>query len=164
VNKTKDTEKLKVLEDEWGRKTLKSRRPDLKLDKQWTNMFGEHLCEEIYTLLGNIVTKPTKKDRYCPDREIDDAILEAKAETYFTNGTAGEKILGVPFKYAEVPELFGKPLKILCLGGAEKECREEYGNLPGPKCSKQKNKFLEFFKENRIEFVGATDILSSMCS
>jgi hypothetical protein len=54
--------------------------------------------------------------------------------------------------------LYGKPLTILCLGGAEKACREEYGNL-GPQTSPQKKKFLEFFKENQIEYVGATDLL-----
>jgi hypothetical protein len=161
-NKTSDEAKYKVLEDKWGQATLKIRRPDLKLDKQWTNMFGEHLCEEIYTLLGKAVTKPVKKEHFCPDREVDDSILEAKVGTYFTTGTAHEKILGCPFKYAEVPDLYGKPLKILCMGGAEKICRESYGNLPGVKFSPQKKKFLDFFRENRIEYIGASDILRSL--
>ncbi len=163
-NKTQDTKKLKVLEDEWGRKMLKTRRPDLKLDKQWTNKFGEHLCEELLLLLGKTVSKPVKKDHYQPDLETEDGIWEAKAETFFTEGTAGEKILGCPFKYAEIPELYEKPLTILCMGGAEKACREQYGNLPGAKTSVQKKKFLEFFKENRIEYIGATDILKRFLS
>ena len=163
-NKTKDAEKYKVLEDKWGQAMLKIRRPDLKLDKQWTNMFGEHICEEIYTLLGKTVTKPAKKEHFCPDREVDDSILEAKVGTYFTTGTAHEKILGCPFKYAEVPDLYGKPLKILCMGGAEKMCRENYGNLPGKKFSPQKKAFLDFFKEKGIEYVGASDILRSLSS
>ena len=28
----------------------------------------------------------------------------------------GEKILGTPYKYMSVPEIYGKPLKIVCLG------------------------------------------------
>jgi len=48
------------------------------------------------------------------------------------------------------------------MGGAEKVCRELYGNLPGTKCSPQKKKFLDFFRENGIEYVGATDILKSL--
>lgn len=163
-NKTKDEEKYKVLEDKWGQEILRLRRPDLKLDKQWTNKFGEHICEEIYSLLGKTVSKPVKKKNYQPDSEVDDAILEAKAGTFFTSGTAGEKILGCPFKYAEVPDLYGKPLKILCMGGAEKVCRESYGNLPGAKCSEQKKKFLDFFRENRIEYIGASDILKALSS
>ena len=49
-NKTTDEKIYKVLEDKWGQDMLRVRRPDLKLDKQWTNKFGEHLCEEIFTL------------------------------------------------------------------------------------------------------------------
>lgn len=161
-NKTADEDKLKVLEDEWGRAIMKKRRPDLDLDKQWTNRFGEYICDEIYILLGKVVNKPEKKEHYQPDSEVDDAILEAKAQTFYTSGTAGEKILGSPFKYAEIPELYGKPLKILCMGGAEKVCRESYGNLAGPRCSAQKKKFIDFFRENGIEYIGASDILRSL--
>jgi len=96
--------------------------------------------------------------------EVDDAIIEAKAGTFYTGGTAGEKILGCPFKYAEIPDLYGKPLQILCMGGAEKVCRESYGNLPGIKCSPQKKKFLDFFRENKIGYIGASDILASCVS
>jgi len=159
--KTADNDKYKVLEDTWGQTILKLRRPDLRLDKQWTNKFGEHLCEEIYTLLGKNVSKPVKKEHLQPDMEVDDAIVEAKAQTYFTGGTAGEKILGVPFKYAEIPDLYGKPLQILCMGGAEQACRQ-YGNLPGEKCSPRKMRLLEIYnKELNITYVGATDILNS---
>lgn len=161
-NKTTDEKIYKVLEDKWGQDMLRVRRPDLKLDKQWTNKFGEHLCEEIFTLLGKQVSKPINKQHYQPDAEVDDAILEAKAQTFFTSGTAGEKILGSPFKYAEVPQLYSKPLKILCMGGAEKVCRESYGNLPGEKSSAQKQKILECFREIGIEYIGATDILKSL--
>ena len=54
-NKTADEKIYKVHEDKWGQDMLKVRRPDLKLDKQWTNKFGEHLCEEIFTLKGKSV-------------------------------------------------------------------------------------------------------------
>jgi hypothetical protein len=163
-NKTADVKILKVLEDKWGQAILKERRPDLKLDKQWATTFGQHLCEEIYTLLGHQVMKPKKKENYEPDRETDDSIIEVKTQTYYTTGTAGEKILGCPFKYSEIPELYQKPLKILCLGGAEKVCREQYGNLDGPKCSPQKKKFIQFFKDNQIEYIAATDVLSGLIS
>jgi hypothetical protein len=153
---------LKNEEDKWGRLVLKERRPDLKLDKQWTNKFGEHICEELYMLLGENVRKPVKHDNYQPDLEIDDVILEAKAETYFTNGTASEKILGCPFKYADVPELYSKELRIICMGGAEKVCRVQYGNLESAKMTAQKRKFIEFYEENRIKFVGASDLMNKI--
>lgn len=160
-NKTSDQLKYKVLEDKWGQDVLKIRRPDLKLNQQWTNNFGQHICEELFILYGKEVNKPKKVLNYQADCEVDICVLEAKAQTYYTSGTAGEKILGCPFKYAELPELFSKPLKIICIGGAEKVCREQYGNLSGSKCSPQKQAFLDFFKEKRIEYVGATDILKS---
>lgn len=163
-NKSADTVKLKLLEDGWGRKALKARRPDLKLEKQWTNKFGEHICEEIILLQGKSFSKPVKKEHYQPDCQDADAIWEAKAGTFFTDGTAGEKILGCPFKYARIPSLYEKPLKILCMGGAEKVCRESYGNLPGDQCSSEKKEFLDFYRGKRIEFVGATDILKALSS
>ena len=163
-NKTVDESKYKLLEDKWGQDTLKIIRPDLKLDKQWTNRFGEYLCQEIYTLIGKDVSKPMKKEHYQPDCEIDTNIIEVKTGTFHTSGTAGEKILGCPFKYAEIPDLYSKSLTILCIGGAEKVCREQYGNLTGSKCSIQKKRFLDFFKENKIEYIGATDVLTSLLS
>lgn len=149
----------KDAEDIWGRTTLKKFRPDLKLGGQWTNRFGEHIAEEIYRLLNKICTKPELKEHYQPDHEIDNAIIEVKTQTFYTTGTAGEKILGCPFKYANIPSLYGKPLKIVCLGGAEKISRDQYGNLPGPKCNSEKQAFLDFYKSNGIEFVAATELL-----
>ena len=161
-NKTADEKKYKILEDKWGQDMLKKRRPDLRLDKQWTNKFGEHLCEELYTLLGKVVTKPIKKENFQPDSEVDDFILEAKAQTFHTSGTAGEKILGAAFKYFTIPSLYGKGLRILCMGGAEKVCRENYGNLPGPKMCAEKKKLIDFYRSENIEYVGATDIILSL--
>ena len=161
-NKSNDEKKLKELEDKWGQETLKKKRPDLKLEKQWTNKFGEHICEELNILLGKEIKVSEKKEGYLPDFELDDMMIEVKTGTYFTSGTAHEKILGCPFKYCEIPELYSKPLIILCIGGAEKICREKYGNLEGEKCSETKKKFLDFFKENKIEFVGISDILTKL--
>ena len=162
-NKTNDDQKYKVLEDKWGQETLRVRRPDLVLDKQWTNKFGEHICEEVLMLHGKEVTKPTKKEHFQPDSEVDDAIWEAKVGTYYTHGTASEKILGTAFKYADIPELYSKPLKILCMGGAERDCRR-FGILPGSECSKQKKKILDLYKEMGIEYVAATDLLKELVS
>lgn len=162
TTKTADEKKLKVLEDKWGQTTLKVRRADLTLDKQWTNKFGEHLCEEMLLLLGKKVSKPVKKNHYQPDSEVEDGIWEAKAGTFHTGGTAGEKILGTPFKYIEVPKLYGKPLKILCMGGAEQICRNQYGNLPGPLCSPEKKEVLDFYKSKGVEYVAATELLKSI--
>jgi hypothetical protein len=161
-SKSKNGKARKILEDNWGKKALKLKRPDLKLDGQWTNKFGEHLLEEIYEIQNIKFKKPINKNNHQPDLEVDECVLEAKAETYFTEGTAGEKILGVPFKYRNVPELYKKPLKIYCLGGAEKSCREQYGILEGPKMDKEAKEMLDFWKKKKIEYIGMSDALKNL--
>jgi hypothetical protein len=162
-NKTKDTKAYKDLEDNWGRKVTKERRPDLSLEGQWTTTFGQYICEELCMLQGKNVSIPKKKQGMEPDRETDDAIIEVKTQTYYTTGTAGEKILGCPFKYSEVPKLYNKPLKILCIGGAEAICRKQYGNLEGPKLTDTKRMILDFYKNTlNIEFTATTDILDEL--
>ena len=161
-NKTADKSTLKVLEDKWGQTTLKKRRPDLKLDKQWTNKFGEILCEELCILQGKEYNKPVNKEHFQPDLEIDEYIIEAKTQTFYTEGTAGEKIMGCPVKYSRIPNLYSKPLKIICIGGAEYICRFKYGILPGPKCCNETNIILECYKNLGIEYVGVTDILKEL--
>ena len=159
-NKTVDAKKFKILEDEWGSTMLKLKKPGNA--KQWTGQLGEEVCEEVFKLMGKSIKKPVKKNHYQPDFETDEYIIEVKTETYYTEGTVGEKILGVPFKYAEIPELYQKPLRILCIGGAEKSCRKQYGILPGEKCTPIKVKFLNFFKENQIEYLAFTDFLQGL--
>jgi hypothetical protein len=112
-------------------------------------------------LQGKTYKKPANINGFQPDGETEDNIIEVKSQTYFTTGTAGEKIMGVPHKYVDVPELYEKPLKILCIACAEKLGREKYGVLAGPALSnsrgKQKN--IAFYKSNGIEYIGATDII-----
>jgi hypothetical protein len=154
------TQWYKKQEDEWGQGVMRRRRPDLTLDKQWTNRFGEYLCEEMLLLQGTTPFKPQKRNHYQPDVETETTVWEAKAQTYYTTGTAGEKILGTPFKYADVPVLYSKPLKILCMGGAEKLSREKYGNLAGPCQTPQKKQMLDVFRSLNIEYIGYTDMLN----
>lgn len=161
-NKRADMYTLKMLEDVWGRETLKGYRPDLKLDKQWSGKFGECLVKEFYTQLGKSIKKPVMKNHYSPDFETDEYIIEVKTSTYFTVGTADEKILGVPFKYCEIPELYQKPLLIVCIGGAEQSCKDQYGINGGNRCTPIKEKFLNFFSDNNITYMYFSDLLSKL--
>jgi len=158
-NQTK--EQYKILEDEWGRSIMKARRPDLNFKKQWTNLFGEYVTEELFTLLGHNVRRARHLQRFRPDLEIDESILEVKTGTYFTDGTAYEKIPGTPFKYSAIPTLYDKPLKIICIGGAE-QASILSGVLPGPNQTDEKREFLNFYREKRIEFVAITDLIISI--
>ena len=144
------SERTKECENAWGRSLMNKQQ-------QWTGPFGEQLCQELYSLREKHPVNPMNKEGFEPDWETDDYIIEAKTQTYLTTGTAGEKILGVPFKYADVPRLYGKPLKIVCIGRAEQLSREHYGNLQGGTTTPQKQKFIEFYKENGIEFASFCD-------
>ena len=131
--KVEATRFLKNAEDVWGQRMLKLTRPDLKTSGQWTTKLGEHLAEEIFIVLGNIkgeVKKVPVKKGLQPDGEADTFMFEAKTQLYYSTGTAAEKILGVPLKYRNVPDLYGKGVKIVCIGGAELRC-VEFGLFPG---------------------------------
>jgi hypothetical protein len=148
--------KYKEREDEWGRGVLKTKRHDLVLNKQWTNKFGEHIMEELYMLINKPINKPKKINHLQPDLETDDFIVEIKTQTYYTTGTASEKILGCPFKYADVPKLYNKPLKIVCIGGCEKALLD-FDIIETS--SDTKKKYLQFYRENNIEFVSFKQLI-----
>ena len=149
-------------EDSWGREVMRRRRPDLRLEGQWTNKFGEHLCEEMYSLLGKQCYNPIIIHSLHPDLETDDSIIESKIQTHFTTGTAHEKIAGVAFKYADVSDIYGKPLIIVCMGDAEKRCRKD-GIFGGQNCTPKRQLLINFCRDVlEITFVGATDLLNQI--
>ena len=128
---------------------------------QWSGVFGEKILEEIFLLQGKEswkITKFNKKSREEPDRETYEFLYEVKTQSYNTPGTAGEKIFAVPFKYAELPIVYGKPLKIVCFGGAERFLKSSLS----VEQTCQKRKFLDFYKEQKIEFIYGTDVLKEI--
>lgn len=124
---------------------------------QWTTQLGESIVKTLLILNGELVWRPKKKGKYCPDWETEKNIYEVKTRTYTISGTAGEKILGVPYKYAEVPKLYKKPLKIVCVAYQEKEAIDNF-KLFNPDCE-EKRYLLKSFKKLKIEFIKASDLI-----
>ncbi|OGI57311.1 hypothetical protein A3B85_00285 [Candidatus Nomurabacteria bacterium RIFCSPHIGHO2_02_FULL_37_13] len=97
--------------------------------------------------------------------ECDDYIYEVKGRNWSTSGTAGEKILGVPLKYGELPNLYKKPLQIVLVGYQEYEARQgfAFGDLldKNNQTSELKES-LAFYKEHEIEYIAFTDILKKI--
>jgi hypothetical protein len=60
-----------IYEDEWGKRMLKIKRPDLNPDCQWTTKFGEHIVEELYEILDKNPIHPKKIKNFIPEIEID---------------------------------------------------------------------------------------------
>lgn len=143
----------KDLEDTWGRMITKPYRPDLTLNGQWTMCFGELIVKETLN-----ATIPIKIGNCKLDLETHDYLIEVKTGTHNTTGTAHEKIMGVPFKYAEIPEKSGKKLLIICLGGAETYAKSV--GLFGSE-SKRKNATIDIWRENGISFVPFTKIMKN---
>jgi len=156
----KITNLKKKLEDNWGKKLMKDILPDKDNKwKQWTTTFSERLCDEIYTIMNQEIRMPKKpkKDLKKPDREISDAIIEVKSGTYFTEGTALDKIFSVPILFIPDLPVWNKKLIILLVGKAEKFGRE-FGIL-GDIVEPSRSKYYQMFKDDNCHFVGFTDLL-----
>ena len=140
-------------EDTWGRQ--------FTTKQQWSGHFGERLCKEVLMLRDENVRKPEKFGTFQLDLETDTHMIEVKTQTYLTTGTASEKIMGVPFKYADVSHMSGKGLRVVCIAGAE-VFSKNIGLLKSPTRTLHKQKYIEFFKENDVEFIGLTELLEAL--
>jgi len=151
----------------WGNKIYQKEFGGTKTTAQWTTKVGEGLVKRLLEAQGKRVWRPEAKEteasgtKYQPDWETDDAIWEVKTRNYCTKGTAGEKILGAPMKYSEIPELYGKPLKIVLLGYQEVEAIKKFKLFDTPKSS-NKYKMLNFLKSMGITYVKGSDLLKAV--
>ena len=130
--------------------------------KYWSGPFGEQYIWSLLTDKGYEVRRPEKIKRYTPDWECDQFIYEVKTRNYSSTGSIGEKALGIPLKYCEIPELYKKPLKIVLVGKMEMEAINKYGIIIDENfsqgVSKTKQKLINVYKDFGIEFVGASKL------
>ena len=130
----------------------------------WTTVLGESLVRDILERKGLNPRHPKRKSHYQPDWETDDAIWEVKTRNWTTTGTAGEKVYGVPFKYSDVPILYGKQLKIVCIAFQEYELT--HGNTKifaeENNISYHKQQMLDLWKEMGIQFVKFSDLVKDV--
>ncbi len=163
----KELIKAKKEEDLWGNLIMNTEG-----NGQWTTTMCERLAMEALMELGRKNVKRAEQKRssirdkkYSPDLECDDFVYEVKGRNWTTTGTAGEKILGVPLKYGELPRLYKKPLQIILVGYQEYEARKAFafGDLLDKKEQTEELKeSLVFYKEHEIEYIGFTDILKKL--
>lgn len=156
-SRTRSGKCYKDMEFEWGNKIANSKEKT----SQWTTIVGEMLVEVLLALQGLNVWKPVAIDGYKPDRETRNAIWEVKTRNWSTPGTAGEKILGSPFKYAKIPELYNKKLYIVLVGYQEYEAREHF-KIIGDNIPQEKREYIQFFKRNDIEFIPCSKLLCDL--
>lgn len=126
--------------------------------KMWSSSFGEKLIQQILVNNGIEILQQRKINNIIPDIETQRAIIEVKTRNYTTSGTAGEKILGVPFKYCEINRIVHKPIYIILVGYQEKEAREKF--KLSQNTTQQKKDFLNFiWHQYKIRYIFASQLL-----
>lgn len=147
---------LRSREREWGESILGRTTPNRV---PWTGPFGETLVRDVLLSKGQNVRSPSFHRSYKLDWETDDMLIEVKTGAYFSQGSAHEKVLAVPFKYIDVPQVYGKPLWIVCVGKTELVSRTVFGNVLGPRTTDAKRALLESYASYGIRFVCASSLL-----
>tara|TARA_Y100000389_G_C17440900_1_gene508485 strand:- start:793 stop:1506 length:714 start_codon:yes stop_codon:yes gene_type:complete len=150
MTKTQKQEYLRLKENEWGRGKTGS-------TNLWSGKFGEIICKELYILQGYTVVRQKKVKEFRLDLYIEelDKYIEVKTGTYFTPGTAWEKIYGIPMKYSDIE----KPLLIICLGDVEKRAKSNIINI---KNSKRKDMLKYCYDYMDINYVCITQLLEEL--
>lgn len=153
---SKKHEKM-IEEREWGNKMINQTN-----NGQWTTLLGERLVYDVLMNNGENPRKVERKGGFEPDWETDDYIYEVKTSNWWVDGTAGEKVFGTWIKYQDIPELYGKPLRIVCVARQEDEL--EYGKVKyfGEHITNKTKQVLELARTWGIEYVRFSDMVSTI--
>jgi len=126
---------------------------------QWTTLLGERLVYDVLVLLGENPRKPQPKGGFEPDWEGDNYMYEVKSSNWWVAGTAGEKVLGTFIKYQEIPVLYGKPLKIICVANQEYEFTHGKTKYFGENVTKKTQQILDLARSWNIEYVKFSEFI-----
>ena len=143
------TKEDQIAEKEWGNRQIQSIN-----NGNWTTKYGEEIVRQQFASNGVDIWRPKRMDGIQPDWETNDYIIEVKSRSWTTSGTAGEKVMGVPYKYSDVPTLYNKPLLIVCIAYQEWELTNvDKMKIFGTGVSPHKRKQLELWRSMGIHFV-----------
>ena len=146
-------------EKEWGNNMIGQ-----KNNGQWTTLLGEGLVRDVLIKRGENPRKPISKGGFQPDWETDEYIYEVKTSNWWVDGTAGEKVYGTFIKYQDIPELYGKPLKIVCVANQEYELTYGKTKYFGENITKKTQDVLDLAKSWNIEYVKFSDLVLPVIS
>jgi len=141
-------------EKKWGNEIIQQTN-----NGQWTTLLGEGLVFEVLKLRGENPRKVVRKDGFEPDWETDEYMYEVKTSNWCVAGTAGEKVYGTFIKYQNIPELYGKPLRIVCVANQEEELTNGKTKYFGEKTQKTQQ-ILDLASSWGIEYVKFSDLVS----
>tara|TARA_B110000208_G_C11608207_1_gene372628 strand:- start:48 stop:692 length:645 start_codon:yes stop_codon:yes gene_type:complete len=146
-----------IKERKWGNEMISQTN-----NGQWTTLLGENLVYEVLTLKNENPRKVKPMGGFKPDWETDKHIYEVKTSNFCVTGTAGEKVLGTFIKYQNIPKLYGKPLRIVCVANQEYEL--EYGKTKyfGENVTNKTKQLLELAKTWGIEYIRFSDLIDGL--
>lgn len=144
-------------EKEWGNSMIGQTN-----NGQWTTLLGERLVFDVLKLRGENPRKVESKSGFKPDWETDNYIYEVKTSNWWVTGTAGEKVLGTWIKYQDIPEIYGKPLRIVCVANQEYELENGKIKYFGEGVTKKTKQALELAKSWGIEYIRFSDLVAKI--
>jgi hypothetical protein len=129
---------------------------------QWTTLLGETLVFDVLEMRGENPKRVVRKEGFEPDWETDDYMYEVKTSNWWVDGTAGEKVYGTFIKYQNIPELYGKPLRIVCVAYQEDELTNGKTTYFGEKITPKTKQLLDMAKEWDIEYIKFSDLANTI--
>ncbi len=150
---------LANMEKQWGNEKIGQVN-----NGQWTTKLGENLVHDILQFRGENPRKPIGKGGFQPDWETDEFIYEVKTSNWWISGTAGEKVLGTFIKYQNIPELYGKPLKIVCVASQEEELKNGKTVYFGENITSKTQQVLDLASSWNIEYVMFSELIIPVMS
>lgn len=141
-------------EKKWGNNMIQQTN-----NGQWTTLLGEGLVFEVLKMRGENPRKVIRKDGFEPDWETDEYIYEVKTSNWWVSGTAGEKVYGTFIKYQNIPELYGKPLRIVCVANQEEELTNGKTKYFGENITKKTQQVLDLAGSWDIEYIQFSELV-----
>jgi hypothetical protein len=146
----------------WGKSICKQYGIEIK-SHIWTGTFGEHLVYNALYAMDKFPVDINAKNGYTPDFLTKDRVVEVKTSSFSSSNSNIYNVLATPFKYAEIPKDFGRPLDIVCVGFVEHVARHKYGLLSGQVyIDSNRNKIVEYYKTLGINYVGFSQMLEKL--
>lgn len=143
----------KEMEKAWGNRML-----GCENKIQWSTSVSEQTVRMALEDLNYRPYRPIKMHGMKPDWECKDFIIEVKSRSWCTPGTIGEKVLGTPWKYCDVPKYYNKPLLIVLVAGQEWECRHKFSFWSKNICE-NRQKMIDLYESMNIYYIPFTLLL-----
>ena len=144
-------------EREWGNKMIGQTN-----NGQWTTKLGEQLVYDVLEVLDKNPRKVECIKGLQPDWETDTHMYEVKTSSWHVAGTAGEKVLGTFIKYQDIPKIYGKPLRIVCVAFQEDELVNGKTKYFGEKVTDKTKQLLDIAKTWGIEYIRFSDLIKGL--